>query len=187
MSKFAHLKNNSMKLFLFTILLFAAHLSIAQKMIRGKVIRVADGDTFTLLDATNTQIKVRLYGIDSPEKGQDFYQVAKTFTSDQLFQKEIAIEILYTDRYRRSVAQVWINDSLTLNVALLKAGLAWHYTAFDKSPNFAQAEQQARKQKLHIWSHKNSIAPWDFRKAKRTKSSIARASKTTSKTTSKTK
>ena len=164
-----------MKLFLYSILFLAAHVCSAQHMVEGKVIRIADGDSFTLLDATNKQLKIRLHGVDCPERGQDFYQVAKSFTSAHLFNKSIRVEVLDKDHYGRFIAKVWLNDSLSLNLALLQAGLAWHYTAYDKSANFAAAQEMARKQSLHIWSLSNTIAPWEFRKAKRTKAAQKKA------------
>lgn len=86
--------------------------------------RVADGDTITILDNTNTQIRVRLYGIDYPEHGQDFSNVTKTFTSDLCFAKAVNVEIRDIDRYGRTVGIVFTPDSINVNLALLRAGLA---------------------------------------------------------------
>ncbi|MEN5058458.1 thermonuclease family protein [Sphingobacterium kitahiroshimense] len=60
----------------FFIILFILPLCLISQTIKGKVIRVADGDTITILDSVNNQLRVRLYGIDAPEKGQDFADVA---------------------------------------------------------------------------------------------------------------
>jgi len=121
-------------------------LGISQS-ITGKVIRVADGDTVTLLDSTNTQIRIRLYGIDCPENGQDFANVAKKFTSDLCFSKIITVDIKDIDRYGRTVGVIWVQDTINVNLELLKAGLAWHYKYFDKSEEFAKAETEAKEQK----------------------------------------
>lgn len=115
--------------------------------IKGKVIRIVDGDTVTLLDSTNTQIRIRLYGIDCPENGQDFANVAKKFTSDLCFSKIITVDVKDIDRYGRTFDIVWTQDSINVNLELLKAGLAWHYKSFDKSEEFATAESLAKEQK----------------------------------------
>lgn len=88
-----------MKRVLSTIVFFIS-LSCLSQTITGRVIRVADGDTVTLLDSTNTQIRIRLYGIDCPENGQDFSNVAKRFTSDLCFAKMVSVDVKDLDRYR---------------------------------------------------------------------------------------
>lgn len=128
--------------------------------------RVADGDTITILDSTSTQIRIRLYGIDCPESHQDFGTVAKKFTADHCFQKTVQVEVKDIDRYGRTVGVVLLSDGTNLNKELLWAGLAWHYTHFDQSEEFATLENHAKKNKLKIWSMKDPIAPWDFREAK---------------------
>ncbi|MFD2960152.1 MULTISPECIES: thermonuclease family protein [Olivibacter] len=100
---------------------------------KGKVIRVADGDTITILDSDNTQVRIRLYGIDCPESHHDFGTVAKKFTADHCFQKVVTVEVKDIDRYGRTVGIVLLPDGKNLNKELLKAGLAWHYKHFDNS------------------------------------------------------
>lgn len=141
-------------------------LSFAQTRISGKVIRIADGDTFTLLDNHNKQSRIRLHGIDCPEKNQDYYQVAKDFLSDAIFKKIVDVEITDNDRYGRLIGRVWISK-VDVNLSLIKNGLAWHYKHFDKSKSYADAELSARNKKLNIWSLKNPVAPWDFRRTKK--------------------
>ena len=91
----------------------------------GKVVGVADGDTITVLGARK-QVRIRLYGIDTPEKGQAFGKKAKRFTSKMVFGKVVELEVMDTDRYERTVALVAVNNRI-LNEALLKAGYAWVY------------------------------------------------------------
>jgi micrococcal nuclease len=52
-----------------------------------------------------------------------------------------------------------------LNEELLRVGLAWHYKQFDKSAEFARLEQQARQNKTGLWSMKDPVAPWNFRRS----------------------
>jgi micrococcal nuclease len=83
---------------------------------------VADGDTFTML-IDQEQVRVRLHGIDCPERGQDFSSVAKEYLSDLVFNKTVRVEKLDTDRYGRTIGLVYV-DSTHVNEALLRAGLA---------------------------------------------------------------
>ncbi len=129
------------------------------------MIKISDGDTISILDSLNNTQRIRLYGIDCPEKGQDYYQVAKDFLGELCFQKIVKAEIIHIDQYKRPVAKVYI-DSLELNYLLLKEGLAWQYTQFDKSIIYKKAQDEARLQMKNIWSLPNPIAPWEFRKAK---------------------
>ncbi len=129
----------------------------------GKVVAVADGDTFTLLTEDKKQIKVRLYGIDCPERKQAFGQVAKDFTSEAVFGKWVRLSKEGKDRYGRTVAIVELEDGRILNEMLLQAGLAWHYKRYDKNPDWERMEVQARRKRIGLWKDKYAIAPWDFR------------------------
>ncbi|HPI00307.1 MAG TPA: thermonuclease family protein [Chitinophagaceae bacterium] len=158
---------------LFTILPL---LVIAQ--LKGKVVGITDGDTFKLLTADNKQIKVRLYGIDCPEKKQDFGQVAKQFLSDQIFGKQVEVENKNIDRYGRTIGMVFTDNHINVNEALLKVGLAWHYSDYDKNhPAWGSLEKQAREKKIGLWSQPNPIAPWNYRRQKRKSKFIISLSK----------
>ena len=146
---------------LFVFLLFAV-VTIAQ--IRGKVVGIADGDSFTLLTSENKQLKIRLHGIDCPEKKAAFGQKAKAFTSDLIFGKYVTIKQTAKDRYRRTVAIVYLPDGRILNEELLKAGMAWHYRQHDKNPRWSKMEQQARIAKRGLWQAPHPVPPWEYRK-----------------------
>jgi len=148
-------------------ILFLPPLFGFSQTIAGKVVRVADGDTVTLLDSTKTQIRIRLYGIDCPENGQDFANVAKKFTSDLCFSNIIKVDVKDIDRYGRTVGVLWVKDTINVNLELLKAGLAWHYKSFDKSEEFAEAESQAKEQKKGLLLQPNATQPWDYRRSKK--------------------
>ena len=152
--------------YIYTILfLFLSIISIAHEIVSGKVVKVADGDTITILTADFIQIKIRLHGIDCPEKSQDFGTKAKQFTSDQCFGKAVIVKITDTDRYGRSIGVVTLPNGKTLNKELLKAGLAWHYKHYDQSKEYSDLEISARNKKIGIWSIPNAVAPWDFRRS----------------------
>lgn len=148
---------------LLAALLFVTNLVCAQ-LIQGKVVRVSDGDTITVLDSANTQIRVRLYGIDCPENGQDFSNVAKRFTSDLCFAKIVSVYVKDLDRYGRTVGIVWTRDSINVNLELLREGLAWHYKHFDNSEEFVRAESVAKANKKGLWIHGNAVPPWEYRR-----------------------
>jgi micrococcal nuclease len=96
--------------FLIIILIFSVTIiSHAQTPIQGKVISIADGDTITVLQ-NSKQYKIRLYGIDTPEKKQDFGQKAKQFTSSMVFKQHVKVVVYDTDRYGRTVGVVYIGQ-----------------------------------------------------------------------------
>lgn len=134
----------------------------------GKVVGVSDGDTITVLDADKIQNKIRLYGIDCPEKHQAFGQKAKQFTSDMVFGKSVEIKTVGADKYGRTIAWVNIGGQAgpSLNEELLKAGLAWHYKKYSLDQNLNDFEEHAKTSKLGLWSDPSAIPPWEFRRGK---------------------
>lgn len=145
---------------------------VQQSIRTGRVVKVADGDTLTILDADNNTLKIRLYGIDCPERGQDFSNVAKRFTAEFCLQKQVHISVRDIDRYGRIVGVLYREDKAELNLALLEAGLAWHYTAYDRSDRYARAEARAKRKKKGLWAHRNAQPPWKFRQFQRNKRSM---------------
>jgi len=91
--------------------------------------------------------------------------VAKMFLSDLIFGKSVQVIQTDVDRYGRTIGIVSI-DSTNVNEALLSAGLAWHYTYFDKNESWAALELKARGDKKGLWVHDNPIAPWEFRRTR---------------------
>ncbi len=133
-----------------------------ENTLSGLVVGISDGDSFKIKLANNEVIRVRLAYIDSPERGQDFYQKAKNFSSDQIFKKSVRIKVTDTDRYGRTVGLLYYDDKI-LNEELLRNGFAWHYTYYSKDKKLQQLENQARIIKLGIWSHSHPTPPWEFR------------------------
>lgn len=134
----------------------------------AKVVKIADGDTLTVLASNHTRYKIRLQGIDAPEKKQAFGQVCKT-TLMQLSQNQTAqVEAYKQDRYGRIVAKVTVKGK-DLALEQIKAGCGWHYTAYKQEQNrsdqqaYTQAEQQARAAERGLWQDARPIAPWKFR------------------------
>ena len=131
--------------------------------ITGKVVSIHDGDTFTLLDGSNTQIKVRLHGIDCPELHQAYGSKAKDYTSGLIFGKQVTLKTNGKDRYGRTIAIVLLQDGRVLNELLLKDGYAWHYLKYDNNLLWSDYEASARSNKRGLWQDSNPVAPWDYR------------------------
>ena len=98
----------------------------------GTVVGISDGDTITVLDADNTEHKVRLMGIDAPEKSQDFGNQSKQALSNYIYQKEVTVDYKKFDKYKRKVGKV-ILDKQDICLAMISDGMAWHYKDFEKS------------------------------------------------------
>jgi len=134
----------------------------------GKVIGVADGDTINVLRDKHPE-KIRLYGIDCPEKRQAFGNRAKQFTSQLVFGKVVDVEPVTTDRYGRTVAFVRV-ENINVNEELIKEGLGWVYIRYCKLPLCAKwqgLESEAKFGKLGLWREQGEIPPWEFRRQKR--------------------
>ena len=99
--------------------------------ITGRVVGVADGDTVTVLDAEKVQHKIRLAGIDAPEKSQAFGSRSKESLSDLTFDKTVTVETSKRDRYGREVGKILVNGR-DVNLVQVERGMAWHYRAYDR-------------------------------------------------------
>jgi len=133
----------------------------------ARVVGVADGDTITVL-RDKTRLKIRLQGVDAPEKAQAFGKRAKQFTSGLVFGKEVRIEPVKQDVFGRTVARVII-DNKSLGEELLRAGMAWHFKRYDKQKKLSLLEQQARGLRRGLWADPNPSPPWDWRRSRRGK------------------
>lgn len=144
------------------LLLLVSSFSIAQS-INGKVIAIKDGDTFVLLIEGKEQKTIRLAEIDCPESGQAFGKNAKQYLSNLIFGKAVTCEITGTDSYGRIIGKVYIYNTY-VSEELVKNGWAWHYKKYSTSKILAQLENEARINKLGLWSVPGAVAPWEWRK-----------------------
>lgn len=131
-----------------------------------KVVSIHEGDTFTGLNESNQQIKVRLDAVDAPELGQPYGQASKKALADKLFGKTVVVITKKHDRYGRTVGHVLI-EKRDVNLELLEEGMAWHYKQYDHNKRLSQAEQSARSVKKGLWRDSNAVAPWEWRKNER--------------------
>jgi micrococcal nuclease len=131
--------------------------------ITAKVISVKDGDTIKIL-YNGKALTIRLAHIDCPEKKQLFGIAAKQFTSSKCYGQTVTVqhENKY-DRNKRLIGIVINAKGENINMALVKAGLAWHFKKYSTLKEYAVLENTARQNKTGLWADKNPVAPWDWR------------------------
>ncbi|GAA4431175.1 thermonuclease family protein [Bremerella cremea] len=132
------------------------------RILRGKVVFVADGDTIGVLDADNQQRRVRLEGIDAPESNQAFGNKSKRILSDACHGKEVLVVYTSEDQYGRILGQIYVDDRW-LNHDQIESGMAWHYRHFSGDAHLAELQKQSQKAQKGIWSDPNPQQPWRFR------------------------
>jgi micrococcal nuclease len=153
-------------------LMLCVSISHSQDRFAGRVTGVSDGDTIRVVRQGREE-RVRLWGVDAPETGQPFSAAAKKAVSDAVFNRSVTVEVRDTDRYGRLVG--WVTfDSVdargratkkSLNLELVRMGMAWHYVQFaPRADDLRAAERQARAAKTGLWSAARPVPPWDWRR-----------------------
>lgn len=144
----------------------------------GRVVGIADGDTITVLDAVRQQHRIRVAGIDAPEKAQPFGQRSKENLSRLVLSKDVRIEWDKRDRYGRIIGKIWVQPSdcprcgLTLDAGLaqLSAGMAWWYRKYASEQSaedrgrYEFEEDEARARRVGLWQEVDPVPPWDWRR-----------------------
>lgn len=131
----------------------------------GRVIKVSDGDTLTVLGAGNRHFKIRLAEIDAPESKQPYGKHAKQELSNMVFAKSVTVDVQTIDRYGRFVGHVCV-DGRDVGAEMLNLGAAWVYVKYAKDERLYALEKQARKQRLGLWKlpEAERIPPWEWRR-----------------------
>ncbi len=143
-------------------------LTVWAEVLEGRVVGIADGDTLTLLDGNRQQHRIRLAGIDAPEKGQPFGQRSKQHLAELVFGKDAKADCYKIDRYGRDVCAVYVNRK-DVGLAQLDAGLAWWFRkyAHEQHPkdriDYEAAEDRAAADRIGLWQDANPTPPWDWR------------------------
>ncbi|WMP15652.1 thermonuclease family protein [Thiothrix lacustris] len=136
--------------------------------VTGRVVKVTDGDTVEVLDADKTKHKIRLSGIDAPERKQAFGNASKKYLVDLVAAKDVCVSGSKKDRYQRLVGTV-IVDGQSANFNMIHGGYAWHFKKYESEQTtlerdlFASEETLARSNTIGLWSEPDPIAPWDWR------------------------
>lgn len=152
--------------------------AILADTIEGRVVSISDGDTITVLHGKE-QVKIRLSGIDAPEKAQAFGNIAKQRMAEMVFSKDVRVDGRKKDKYGRTIGRIWVASTeckasdcpktLDAGMALVTMGLAWHYKQYAKEQpdeereQYSFAEFEARSKKVGLWSDPKPIPPWEWR------------------------
>jgi endonuclease YncB( thermonuclease family) len=150
------------------IAMLAAIPATAAEPLTGKVVSVHDGDTVRVLDANNAQHKVRLDGIDAPERGQPFGTVARDRLASLVMGKAVTVHNEGRDKWGRTLGRIEI-EGRDVNRQMVDDGMAWHYSRFNKDARLAAAERQARAAGRGLWADAKPVPPWEWRVSERTR------------------
>ena len=160
-----------MRISLLLALLITQSLAHADTL-TGRVVRVTDGDTIVILDSSDAQHKIRLTGIDAPERKQAFGTKSKDHLSDEVAGKFVVVDYSKRDYYKRILGKELLNGE-DMNLEQVRAGLAWHYKKYQKeqSPEdrqlYSAMEIEAREAGRGLWHDPAPVPPWEYRKRKR--------------------
>lgn len=149
------------------ILLFS--IATHAEELTGRVVDVASGDSITIVDSASMEYKVRLSGIDAPEKQQPFGAESRKSLADLVYGKEVTIYWIKRDYHKRVVGKVMLNK-LDVNLEQIKRGMAWVFKHFMDDPysqdqaDYADAQEVAEDRHLGLWSQRDPIPPWEFRR-----------------------
>jgi len=151
--------------YLSLLLLLVTFLASAGLVYQGKVVRIVDGDTLSLL-VDNQQLKIRLADIDTPERKQPFGNRAKQALSDLTFGIEARVIEVTKDRYGRIVGRVYA-DGIDVNRELVAQGFAWVFRRYSNDAELLELEAAAKQKGLGLWAEPNPVPPWEWRQERR--------------------
>ena len=151
--------------------------------LQGKVVKIADGDTVTIADDSGMKHRIRLAGIDAPEKDQPYGDISTQSLVELVSSKTVTIEYGKRDRYERIVGKVLVDPpgevfcmaidcvkKIDAGLEQIKAGLAWHYKHYQMEQSeedrglYSEAELEARIKQVGLWKDKEPLAPWEWRR-----------------------
>jgi len=133
----------------------------------GRVVGIIDGDTLEVLHNHHAE-RIRLSGIDCPEKGQAYGKRAKEAASDLAFGKDVTIQTHGHDKYKRTLGDVILPDGINVNQELVKQGWCWWYRRYAPGNTELEGlEKTARETKKGLWADPQQVPPWEWRKRSR--------------------
>ena len=147
------------------LLLVIASAQVQATEFTGRVVTIADGDTFTLLTVDKQQIKIRLAEIDAPESGQPYGNKSKQVLSGLIFGKDVRVVVQTTDRYGRTVGRPYVG-SLDVSAEMVRMGAAWAYREYLRDQGLLTLESDAKANQRGVWglSEAQNVPPWDWRR-----------------------
>jgi endonuclease YncB( thermonuclease family) len=168
---------------LLAILILLTPFSVWANTLQGKVVKVADGDTVTIVDNQGQKHRIRLAGIDAPEKNQPYGDVSTKGLIELVSGRIVTIEYEKRDRYKRIIGKVLVDPpgdmfcmaldcvkKIDAGLEQIKAGLAWHYKYYQMEQSeedrriYSEAELEARAKQIGLWKDEEPMAPWDWRR-----------------------
>jgi endonuclease YncB( thermonuclease family) len=181
-------RRRKLRSFLVRLSLFAGALlapaAVSAAELHGRVVRVSDGDTITVLDRASATHKVRLNGIDAPENNQAYGEESRRHLATLVLGKPVVVNWHKRDRYGRLVGRVGLAATACVRpdcprvedvgLAQVESGLAWHYRQYQREQSaeerarYAFAEQEARSRRKGLWQDAQPVPPWEYRGSGRT-------------------
>jgi micrococcal nuclease len=165
---------------LISLTLFASTAISAGPLTSGLVVAISDGDTITLLTEDKQQLKIRLAGIDAPEKKQAFGTKARDHLASRIFKHDVEVDLRKKDQYGRFLGVIYIGG-VDINQSMVQDGYAWFYKHYAKdqpkeeAQRYAKAEADARSKQRGLWADPNPVPPWEFRKEAKEEARAAKA------------
>ena len=147
-----------------------------------QVLKVSDGDTINIQKVENRKfvgeiLRIRMYGMDAPEKTQDYGSESRQALEKLVAGKNLSVEVKNKDRYGRTVAIIYA-DGKNVNEEMVKTGNAWWYQEYaKKDAQFEEYQENAKQKKLGLFSRKGYTEPWNYRKEKKAAASSRTKSK----------
>ena len=151
-------------LILFCLLPFAF---VQGQTFEVKVVKVVDGDTFDGMNRDGLVLRFRINAIDTPERGQAYCNVATNYLKSLIAGKNIKVSVKEKDRYGRFIATPYTPNGDDVSLLMLQNGMAWHYSKYDNTLSYENAEKQAREKRIGLWADNNPINPEQYRRNKR--------------------
>lgn len=149
--------------------LFSEEESLVQKN-KVRVVTVYDGDSLDVVGKNGKRIKLRLYGIDAPEKGQHFANTARAFLEDLTQNSLYSLDVYYKDKYDRYVAVLYDDNGIAVQEDLIRNGFAWVYPRFCDDVllcvGWQNVQDEAKSSRQGLWQEENPLTPWDYKHRK---------------------
>ena len=155
-----------MRLLILPFLSLVLLASYARADFTGEVVGVIDGDTIDVLHNGRSE-RIRLHGIDAPEKSQPFGRRSKQAASELSFGEDVTVLEHGRDKYGRTLGEVILPDDRSLNQEMVRSGHAWRYRRYSNDRELDRLESNARNSNRGLWQDDGAVPPWEYRKGKR--------------------
>lgn len=132
-------------------------------------VRIFDGDSFVAIRANGTEVEIRLFGIDAPERNQPWSRKSGDGLRELLRDTDFLVRTVAIDKYGRTVAVVTLQDGREVNSEMIAAGHAWVYRRYTDDPSMIALEDKAKADQRGLWRLPSAerIPPWKWRAQKK--------------------